>query len=141
MPVETTESCGSDILDLAPIMARNWKNVGIECDLKLKEGALSSRPARPQIREGRHHAARRAHLARSLSGRGFLPRMPLNLTGVNDAKLTEMITLQRCTFDVAKQRDIAYEIQFMTSSATSPSRLMTSTRACRPRSSETGSHT
>ena len=67
--------------------------------------------------------------------------MPLNLTGVNDAKLTEMITLQRCTFDVAKQREFVYEIQFMTSSATSPSKLMTSTRACRPRSSETGSHT
>ena len=35
-----------------------------------------------------------------------MPGQPLNVCGVNDPKLTEMIKLQRRTFDVAKrQRD------------------------------------
>jgi hypothetical protein len=34
-----------------------------------------------------------------------------NASGVNDPKLTEMIQLQRRTFDVAKRREIIYDIQ------------------------------
>jgi hypothetical protein len=36
---------------------------------------------------------------------------PLNVLGVNDPKLTDMITLQRRTLDVAKRRQIVYDIQ------------------------------
>ena len=40
-----------------------------------------------------------------------MPGQPLKLPGVNDPKLTEMIRLQRRTFDVAKRREIIYDIQ------------------------------
>ena len=40
-----------------------------------------------------------------------MPGQPLNAAGVNDPKLTEMIRLQRRTFDVAKRREIIYDIQ------------------------------
>ena len=43
--------------------------------------------------------------------RYYLPGQPLNAAGVNDPKLTEMIKLQRRTFDVAKRREIVYDIQ------------------------------
>jgi ABC-type transport system substrate-binding protein len=42
---------------------------------------------------------------------GHIPGQPLNSSGVNDPKLTEMIRLQRRTFDVAKRREIIYDIQ------------------------------
>jgi ABC-type transport system substrate-binding protein len=41
----------------------------------------------------------------------FLPGQPLNTAGVNDPKLTEMIKLQRRTFETAKRREIVYDIQ------------------------------
>ncbi|HYB43060.1 MAG TPA: hypothetical protein VEL75_14880, partial [Candidatus Methylomirabilis sp.] len=41
----------------------------------------------------------------------LLPGNPLNTSGVNDPKLTEMIRLQRKTYDVAKRREIVYDIQ------------------------------
>ena len=40
-----------------------------------------------------------------------LPGQPQNVAGVNDPKLTEMIKLQRRTFDVARRREIVYDIQ------------------------------
>jgi len=41
----------------------------------------------------------------------YLPGQLLNLPGVNDPKLTDMIKLQRRTFDIAKRREIVYDIQ------------------------------
>ena len=43
--------------------------------------------------------------------RSFMPGQPLNVGNVNDPKLTDMIHLQRRTFDVAKRRQIVYDIQ------------------------------
>ena len=43
--------------------------------------------------------------------RTSVPGQPPNAGGVNDPKLTEMIQLQRRTFDVAKRRDIIFDIQ------------------------------
>lgn len=40
-----------------------------------------------------------------------MPGQSLNSAGVNDPKVTEMIQLQRRTFDVAKRREIIYDIQ------------------------------
>jgi ABC-type transport system substrate-binding protein len=40
-----------------------------------------------------------------------LPEKPLNAGGVNDPKLTAMINQQRRTFDVAKRRELIFEIQ------------------------------
>jgi ABC-type transport system substrate-binding protein len=41
----------------------------------------------------------------------LLPGNPLNTSGVNDPKLTEMIKLQRRTFKEGKRRDIVHDIQ------------------------------
>ena len=41
----------------------------------------------------------------------YIPGQPLNAGGVDDPKLTEMIRLQRRTFDVAKRRDILWDLQ------------------------------
>jgi hypothetical protein len=41
----------------------------------------------------------------------LLPGDPLNVCGVNDAKLTEMIKRQRRTFKDGARRDIVYDIQ------------------------------
>ncbi len=43
--------------------------------------------------------------------RFFMPGQPLNVQGVNDPKLTQMMMLQRRTLDVAKRRQILYDIQ------------------------------
>jgi ABC-type transport system substrate-binding protein len=40
-----------------------------------------------------------------------MPGQSSNGSGVNDAKLTEMIRLQRRTFDAARRREIVYDIQ------------------------------
>src|SRR5260370_21158667 len=40
-----------------------------------------------------------------------MPGEPLNSSGVNDPKLTEMIKLQRRTFDEKKRKDIVWDIQ------------------------------
>src|SRR5262249_56476945 len=42
---------------------------------------------------------------------GHMPAEPLNSSGVDDPKLTEMIKLQRRTLDTAKRREIVFDIQ------------------------------
>ena len=112
VPLETSGGLGPDFLDAVQVVQKNWKAVGIEVDPKLKETG--------------------AFLASALYGRfdklimmirgslvypdpylvlQYVPGQPLNAAGVDDAKLTEMIRLQRRTFDVAKRRDILYDIQ------------------------------
>src|SRR5262249_56166159 len=41
----------------------------------------------------------------------LLPGDPLNVAGVNDSKLTEMVKRQRRTFKDSARRDIVYDIQ------------------------------
>ena len=41
----------------------------------------------------------------------LMPGQPLNVLNVDDPKLTDMIKLQRRTMDVAKRRQIVYDIQ------------------------------
>ena len=40
-----------------------------------------------------------------------MPGQALNVMNVNDPKLVEMINLQRRTFDVAKRKQIVFDIQ------------------------------
>ena len=40
-----------------------------------------------------------------------MPGQPFNVMGVDDPKLTDMIKLQRRTFDVAKRKQIVFDIQ------------------------------
>jgi peptide/nickel transport system substrate-binding protein len=112
MPVESTGSWSPDMVDIAQIMLRSWKNVGIQCDLNLKEGGafIASLLGRKFEKAAITLRGGATSPDPYLAG-GHLPGMPLNLAGVNDPKLTEMIQLQRRTFDVAKRREIVYDIQ------------------------------
>jgi hypothetical protein len=43
--------------------------------------------------------------------RPYMPGQALNVLGVNDPKLTDMIRLQRRTFDVPRRKQIVFDIQ------------------------------
>lgn len=110
-PIETTGGYGPDWMDAVQIAVKNFKDAGVETDLKLKEyGAFISSTIFGKF----------DRLAIGLRGATtdvdsyfeiYMPGAPLNAGGVNDPKLTEMIKLQRRTFDVAKRREIVYDIQ------------------------------
>ena len=112
IPVDTTPGYGPDFIDAVQVTARNWKSAGIDVDLKLKEyGAFVSSAIfgkfdrmMTTLRGGNNDPD--GYLFRT-----YVPGQPLNAGGVNDPKLTEMIQLQRRTFDVAKRRDIIHDIQ------------------------------
>ncbi len=111
VPVETTAGYGPDYMDAVEVALRNWKSVGVEGELKLKEyGAFIASTIFGKFDK----------LAVGLRGATtdvdsyfqiYLPGAPLNAGGVNDPKLTEMIKLQRRTSDVTKRREIVYDIQ------------------------------
>ena len=111
LPVETTPGYGPDYMDAVQVAIKNWKDAGIETELKLKEyGAFISSTIFGKFDK----------LALGLRGgqsdidsylRIYVPGEPLNAGGVNDPKLTDMIALQKRTHDVAKRREIIYDIQ------------------------------
>ena len=111
IPVETTPGYGPDYMDSVQVTVKNWKDAGIESDLKLKEyGAFISSTIFGKFDK----------VATGLRGgqsdidsylRVYVPGEPLNAGGVNDAKLTEMIALSKRTHDVAKRKEIIYDIQ------------------------------
>jgi ABC-type transport system substrate-binding protein len=111
-PLETSGGFGLDFMDAVQIVQRNWKAIGIESDLKLKEvGAFVSSSIYGRfdklmmmIRGGLVYPD--PYLVHQ-----YLPGQPLNAAGVDDPKLTEMIRLQRRTFDVSKRREILHDIQ------------------------------
>jgi peptide/nickel transport system substrate-binding protein len=110
--IETTAAFGPDWMDGVQVFLRQLKGVGIDAELKLKEfGAFVSTTV----------FGRFDHMALSLFGLFtvpdsylyyfYMPGMPTNAGGVNDPKLAEMIRLQRRTLDVAKRRQILFDIQ------------------------------
>jgi peptide/nickel transport system substrate-binding protein len=111
LPVETTPGYGPDYMDAVQIWLKNMKAAGVETDLKQKEyGAFVSTTIFGKFEK----------LAVGLRGGTtdvdsyfdpYLPEKPLNAGGVNDPKLTAMINQQRRTFDVAKRRELIFEIQ------------------------------
>jgi peptide/nickel transport system substrate-binding protein len=111
IPLETTPGYGPDWMDAVQVSLRNWKQAGIEADLKLKEyGAFVSSAIFGKF-EKMIVTLRGATTDPDTYFTPFLPGEPLNSSGVNDPKLTEMIKLQRRTFDDKKRRDLVYDIQ------------------------------
>ena len=111
VPVETTPGYGPDWMDAVQVGLRNWKQGGIEADLKLKEyGAFVSSAIFGKF-EKSMVTLRGGTTDPDTYFAPFLPGEPLNASGVNDPKLTDMIKLQRRTFDDKKRRDIVYDIQ------------------------------
>ena len=107
-----TPGYGPDFMDAVQVMLWNWKSAGIDVELKLKEyGAYVSSTIFGKF----------DRMAGGLFGAWavpdaylynyYVPGQITNASGVNDPKLTEMIRLQRRTFDVRKRRDIIYDIQ------------------------------
>ena len=111
VPIETTPGYGPDWMDAVQVALRNWKSAGIEVDLKLKEyGAFVSSALFGKF-EKMILTLRGGTTDPDTYFTLFLPGEPLNSSGVNDPKLTEMIKLQRRTFDDKKRREILYDIQ------------------------------
>ena len=111
VPVETTPGYGPDWMDAVQVGLRNWKQGGIEADLKLKEyGAFVSSAIFGKF-EKSMVTLRGGTTDPDTYFAPFLPGEPLNASGVNDPKLTDMIKLQRRTFDDKKRREIVYDIQ------------------------------
>ena len=103
---------GPDFLDAAQITVKNWKAAGIDAELKLKEyGAFISTAIYGKF-DDMIYGLRGAWVdPEAYFYRPFMPGQPLNIINVNDPKLTDMINLQRRTFDVPKRKQIVYDIQ------------------------------
>jgi peptide/nickel transport system substrate-binding protein len=103
---------GPDFLDSAQILVKNWKAAGIDAELKLKEyGAFISSTIFGKFDEMMYGLRGLWVDAEAYLYRAYMPGQPLNTLGVNDPKLTDMIKLQRRTFDVARRKQIVYDIQ------------------------------
>src|SRR5437867_375045 len=103
---------GPDFDDFVQITIKNWKAAGIDADLKLKEyGAFISSTIFGKF-DAMFLGLRGAWAdPEAYFYRWFMPGQVLNVWGVNDPKLTDMIRLQRRTFDVAKRKQVVFDIQ------------------------------
>ena len=103
---------GPDFDDFVAITIKNWKAAGIDADLKLKEyGAFISSTIFGKF-DSMFLGLRGAWAdPEAYFYRWYMPGQPLNVWGVNDPKLTDMIKLQRRTFDVAKRKQVVFDIQ------------------------------
>ena len=103
---------GPDFMDAVQITVKNWKEAGIDAQLQLKEyGAFISSTIFGKF-DQMFLGLRGAWTdPEAYFYRVYMPGQPLNVMGVNDPKLTDMMKLQRRTFDVAKRKQIVFDIQ------------------------------
>ncbi|HXJ78303.1 MAG TPA: ABC transporter substrate-binding protein [Candidatus Methylomirabilis sp.] len=103
---------GPDFLDGVQVTIKNWKEAGIDSELKMKEyGAFISTTIYGKF-DQMYLGLRGAWVdPEAYFYRIYMPGQPLNVMNVNDPKLTDMINLQRRTLDVAKRKQIVYDIQ------------------------------
>ncbi len=101
-----------DFMDSVQITIKNWKAAGIDAELKLKEyGAFISTTIYGKF-DDMFFGLRGAWVdPEAYFYRQYMPGQPLNVMNVNDPKLIDLIKLQRRTFDVAKRKQIVYDIQ------------------------------
>jgi peptide/nickel transport system substrate-binding protein len=110
--VESTAGYGPDFVDSVQIGLRNLKAAGVEAELRLKEmGAFISSSIFGRFEKMMITIRGGPLYPDPYLAAWHLPGQLLNSGGVNDPKLTEMIRAQRRTFDVAKRREIIYDIQ------------------------------
>jgi peptide/nickel transport system substrate-binding protein len=110
--LETTAGYGPDYVDAVQILVKNWKAAGFEVELKLKEyGAFVSSTIFGKF--DKMMAGLRANYSEpdSYIARPYTPGSPINIMGVDDAKLNDLIRAQRRTVDVKKRRELVYEAQ------------------------------
>ena len=112
VPLDATLAWSPDYVDMLQINMKNWKSGGIDTDLKQKEfAAFMSSTIFGKFDKLAHSLRGGTPVADLTLYAAHIPGQPLNSSGVNDPKLTEMIRLQRRTFDMAKRREILYDIQ------------------------------
>lgn len=102
----------TDYLDSLQVALTHWKAIGIDIDLRLKErGAFLATGARGRF-DRTMASLRGLSLFPDPYLAGFhLPGDPLNLSGVEDPRLTQMIRLQRRTFEPNRRRELVFDIQ------------------------------
>jgi peptide/nickel transport system substrate-binding protein len=103
---------GPDFMDAVQITLKNWKEAGVDAKLELKEyGAFISSTIFGKF-DQMFLGLRGAWTdPEAYFYRIYMPGQPLNVMGVNDPKLTDMMKLQRRTFDVGKRKQIVFDIQ------------------------------
>ena len=112
VPLEATLGWSPDYVDVLQIAMKNWKTAGIDADLKQKEfGAFVATVYTGKFEKMAHTYRGGTPVADLTLYGAHVPGQPLNAAGVNDPKLTEMIRLQRRTYDFNKRREIVYDIQ------------------------------
>src|SRR5262249_8024119 len=100
---ETTAGYGPDYMDAIQIALKNWKSGGIDAELKLKEyGAFVSSTIFGKFDKMAGGLIGGTTDPDSYLYGYYVPGQPLNAGGVDDPKVTELVRLQRRTFDVAK---------------------------------------
>ena len=110
-PAETTPGYGAEWMDAVQIAVKNWKAAGIQAEIKPKEYDAFVSSAIYGKFDKMMLAPRDSATEPDSYFTPLLPGHPLNASGVNDPKLTEMIKLQRRTYDEKKRREIVYDIQ------------------------------
>jgi peptide/nickel transport system substrate-binding protein len=111
IPVETTAGYGPEWMDAVQVTLKNWKAAGIEAELKVQDyEAFVSSSANGKF-EKMMLAVRDGATDPDSYLEALLPGDPLNVCGVNDPKLTEMIKRQRRTPKDSARREILYDIQ------------------------------
>ena len=110
--VEATLAWSPDYVDALQVTMRGWKDAGIDAELKGKDfGAYMATTIYGKFDKLGHGLRGGSPIADISLYNSHIPGEPLNASGVDDPKLTEMIRLQRRTLDVAKRREIVYDIQ------------------------------
>ena len=112
LPVEATLGWSPDYVDQIQVVMRNWKDAGIDTELRGKEfGAFMASVIYGKFEKLAHSLRGGSPIPDITLYNGHVPGEALNSSGVDDPKLTDMIRLQRRTLDVAKRREIVYDIQ------------------------------
>jgi peptide/nickel transport system substrate-binding protein len=110
-PVETA-SFSADWMDTVQAYLAHWKAAGIHADLRPKEaGAFLSSAIFGRFDRMMLSTRGGALFPDPYLAAFHLPGQLPNASGVNDPKLTEMIRLQRRTFDRVRRREILWDIQ------------------------------
>jgi peptide/nickel transport system substrate-binding protein len=110
--VEATLAWSPDYVDALQVTMSGWKEAGIDAELKSKDfGAYMATTIYGKFDKLANGLRGGSPIADVYLYNAHIPGEPLNASGVDDPKLTEMIRLQRRTLDVAKRREIVYDIQ------------------------------
>jgi peptide/nickel transport system substrate-binding protein len=110
--VEATLAWSPDYVDLLQVTMSGWKEAGIDAELKSKDfGAYMATTIYGKFDKLAHGLRGGSPIADIYLYNAHIPGEPLNASGVDDPKLTDMIRLQRRTLDAAKRREIVYDIQ------------------------------